>query len=628
MSLCRQHRMHEAVIYVYNNAMLDYVTPAEELLAQLRSALAGSSSRLSQAEVDTGNKLLVYVSCCLAGRAYPHVGDVPADRAAQVKSDVYACLTALHTKRAPEDEAPYPHLRTLLRFDCQGLLNVIELAFEEPEFRTDTGHCQKQRLVDILLQIMVRQGEEESEGEFSATQVGHLFTFLARRVAAGDKGLQVSKDLLDKVLDVLTGSAEGASRSHREERQHALLEMLGQGRGSIAEQFDRGRLLGRLKAAGFTRILERLHEDAGDFDLVLKSHLEDAEEENRLQAFAFARKVLASIEEEGNISKYDEEARGKVEKSVVGEISSLAHLSPERTASLVCNHMRSYLKLVLVKLENGKDEELLYKFLRSAFDQRQQLQQSPVKSPGTSDDHGAADPLSSEETFERYLELMCTHEPERVAPALRSSRGGTFDAERMLAVVRRHGNVEAEAHLLEREGRTEEAFSLLRAGLEKRLEEVVGREAEDLGWSRVEAEVIKLVQLLQRANRASSSPEDKQKMWFTLLDMLLDGQDRAGDDKAAANKMKEFVRHVVNSTLGHVPLRSGLERVLKHPAYQGDRVSFGEVRAFLTELLSMYHYEETLLRSTVRLVQGDLHQQVLSRNREARRGVQVPDPIR
>ncbi len=88
MNLCWQHGLHDAVIYVHNNGMLDYVSPAEELLAQLASALNSSShveGGLSQKQVDMGNKLLVYISCCLAGRAFPH-GDIPGDRIAQVIS--------------------------------------------------------------------------------------------------------------------------------------------------------------------------------------------------------------------------------------------------------------------------------------------------------------------------------------------------------------------------------------------------------------------------------------------------------------------------------------------------------------------------------------------------------------
>lgn len=46
----------------------------------------------------------------------------------------------------------------LLHFDTREFLNVLALAFEEPEFLTELGMRQVQRLVDILLLVMV-QGE-------------------------------------------------------------------------------------------------------------------------------------------------------------------------------------------------------------------------------------------------------------------------------------------------------------------------------------------------------------------------------------------------------------------------------------------------------------------------------------
>ena len=164
----------------------------------------------------------VYISCCLAGRAYPYGEIKGADLVARVKYDVYQCLTCLHTKKHKEDELTYPHLRTMLTFDTQGLLNVVSIAFDEPEFNTEMGRCQKQRLVDILLSIMV-DGED-----YTATQVGYLFTFLARQIAAGEHSLNVSRDLFDRVLRVLTDDDAGGS-AQREERQQALLEMLSAG---------------------------------------------------------------------------------------------------------------------------------------------------------------------------------------------------------------------------------------------------------------------------------------------------------------------------------------------------------------------------------------------------------------
>jgi len=47
----------------------------------------------------------------------------------------------------------------LLHFDTREFLNVLALAFEEPEFTSELGLRQVQRLVDILLLVMVQQGD-------------------------------------------------------------------------------------------------------------------------------------------------------------------------------------------------------------------------------------------------------------------------------------------------------------------------------------------------------------------------------------------------------------------------------------------------------------------------------------
>jgi hypothetical protein len=48
--------------------------------------------------------------------------------------------------------------RCFLKYDTREFLNVLSLSFEEPIFQTELGRRQKQRIVDILLQVMVEQG--------------------------------------------------------------------------------------------------------------------------------------------------------------------------------------------------------------------------------------------------------------------------------------------------------------------------------------------------------------------------------------------------------------------------------------------------------------------------------------
>lgn len=114
-------------------------------------------SKLTDSQVALGHKILVYLSCCLAGRAYPY-GNIDPSLVEKVQSDVFRSITTLHTRNSTDSELAYPYLRCFLKFDTREFLNVLSLSFEEPVFQLDMGKRQKQRMVDILLQVMVEQG--------------------------------------------------------------------------------------------------------------------------------------------------------------------------------------------------------------------------------------------------------------------------------------------------------------------------------------------------------------------------------------------------------------------------------------------------------------------------------------
>lgn len=56
--------------------------------------------------------------------------------------------------KAAENELPYPFLRALLKFDTRETLNVLSLAFMEREFSSELGMSQRQRIINILLEII------------------------------------------------------------------------------------------------------------------------------------------------------------------------------------------------------------------------------------------------------------------------------------------------------------------------------------------------------------------------------------------------------------------------------------------------------------------------------------------
>ena len=541
MSLCWLYGLYDAIIYIYNNGMLDYVTPTEELMSQLTNAM-NSSESLSQQQVDLGNKILVYISCCLAGRAYPY-GDIEKSQVPKVKYDVYTCLTTLHTKKALDDELTYPYLRTLLIFDTQGLLNVISIAFDEPEFNTEMGRCQKQRLVDILLQIMV-QGEG-----YSPTQVGCLFTFLARQIVRGDQGsLNVSRDLFEQVLAVLTGTDDN---THKEERQQALLDMLNAGG---IQYFDREKLIFQAEQVKFFRILEMLYEEGKEYDKVLRCLLDDRDGRQE-EALAFVQKVLMD-------DHYDEVAKGQVEKAVLKYIEELINLTPKKASMVIFFHMYSYIPLVINKLQTKP--KVLYNFLKHSLECKDQGSQpsTPVHNANKAD---YVDPLTSSDTLEQYLDLMCKWEPQ-IVPSYLKQKLASFSVGKALKICKEHSLVEAQAFLLEKDDRQIEAFELLKTQVNDNLSSV-GQEKDSaakvaLEWNQVNTSVMLCVQLCQRSG--SKLQEDEiEGLWFSLLDSLLQSQRSKVDIGESLDGIKSVVNHVVNSAIGYVPLRKIIEKILQ-----------------------------------------------------------------
>lgn len=69
-----------------------------------------AETKFTDAQVALGNKILVYLSCCLAGRAYPY-GNIPPEQVEKVQSDIFRCITTLHTRNSTDSELAYPYLR-------------------------------------------------------------------------------------------------------------------------------------------------------------------------------------------------------------------------------------------------------------------------------------------------------------------------------------------------------------------------------------------------------------------------------------------------------------------------------------------------------------------------------------
>lgn len=568
MTLCWKHSLYDGIIYVHNKALNDFTTPIQELMAVLWQALE-SGKQLTDSQVLLGNKLLVYISCCLAGRGYPH-GELSADQVALVKKEVFQCITSLRGK-VTEDHGTFPYLRTLLHFSTREFLNVLALAFQELEFATEAGLAQKQRLVDILLQIMV-----QSEG-FLPTQVGALFTFLARQLAQPDNNLIVDRLLFEQVLEHLTHPGD---ETQQEERQQALLELLQAGGLSSVDQ---SRLLDLAEQSHFYRVCEYLYEKQRLYHKVFLCYLNDPSRE--LQSFDYAQHIFASPD-------VSEQEKVLLEDQLVESLEALMKVDNRATSQLMLQHLSHRVDDIMRNLEG--QPRVLYQFLKGVWNSKEAS--NLTQSAKDADSMAAA-------VQEQYIELMCQFEPDAVGPFLVSAEG--YRIEETLEICRRHNVLDATAYLLEKTGDVQGALNILLQFLDTQLQACTqqGPMREEL-LQEARARLQAVVQLCQRSCPFLSASE-REALWFPVLERVMAPQRQLRSALGADKDFLSLTHQLLGSMMGFVALPHILHKLMQDPAYNTGK--FGEVRHFVMKMLDTHNYEKALLRTTNRLLSSDVH---------------------
>lgn len=225
--------MWEALIHLQTAALGDFTTPIHQLVPTLHDALsieALDPAHLPRDFINLGNALLVYASCCLAGRDFPRQGELPEGLSRKIKADVLRALLSQHSSLANDTERQYPYLRTLLKFDAKGFLDVVAMAFQEPEFNSEMGLRQRQRMVDILWSIVVPSSPiaKGHEDYLTIDRRMLVLIFICNQVADSMVSLEASS--VNRVVEFLASDSSDVdsflSKELNSRRENAVLELL------------------------------------------------------------------------------------------------------------------------------------------------------------------------------------------------------------------------------------------------------------------------------------------------------------------------------------------------------------------------------------------------------------------
>uniref|UniRef100_A0A6I8QVK8 VPS8, CORVET complex subunit n=1 Tax=Xenopus tropicalis TaxID=8364 RepID=A0A6I8QVK8_XENTR len=569
--MCWEHRLYDAVIYVYNKGTNDFISPMEKLFNAI-SAPINSGKSLTDEQVVMGNKLLVYISSSLAGRAYP-LGDIPEDLVPLVKNQVFEFLIRLHSPETPQEEEVYPYIRTLLHFDTREFLNVLALTFED--FTNDKQAVEhQQRIVDILLKVMVENSD------FTPSQVGCLFTFLARQLAKPDNTLFVNRMLFDQVLEFLCSPDDDSRHS---ERQQVLLELLHAG-GVV--QFEENRLIQLAERAQFYQICEFMYERKHQYDKIIDCYMQDPI--RKQDVFNYIHNILS-------IPGYSAEEKEATWDKTMQHMEELILLCPSKAADLVCTHFSSHLEDVIGKL---KDPLLVLQFLRSLLDPRDGAHVTPEVLQ------------TLPHITELFIDLMYQNDPEQVAPLLQILEH--YRLEETIQIAQRHNHHETLAYLLEKKGDVEAAFRVMLMRLQERLSNLTSDSVDSPSFKvmpnmkDLEETLTETILLCERTSDTLNQ-QQREALWFPLLEAMMSPQKHFTSSSAQmySESLKTLTMQVLNSMATYISLPSILQRILQDPVYGKGKLV--EIQGLVLGMLDTFNYEQTLLETTTNLLNQDLH---------------------
>ncbi|PWN20678.1 hypothetical protein BCV69DRAFT_312630 [Microstroma glucosiphilum] len=479
LKMCAKQKLYDAMIYVFNTALKDFVSPVVELLGPLKDylrarAISGMTNgwgdeshdaadaeeyNMEPAASSEGYKIMSYMSVILSGRSYPAQQVLEESLSQQAKSSLYDFIFSGHCIVWPpggggklvlsvdesETEPAYPYLLLLLRFDAEAFLDALDIAFEdafldedldEGQQRTNNLQSQvtRQTVVEILLEVSASLAESDV-----------IFTtiFISRNAPKYPQFIRLSASTVSTLLVSLSRTGD---ESTRDDRQLAAESLLSAYRHSFTDED-----LDMFEQAGFWRILQSAYKAAGKWEKLTTMLLSDPD----LGEGVFGRltEVLTKAKSRTQSSKTE------LASMIVHAVPHLMPYSAAQVAQLIDRFYPDKHAQVLDELE--ADEESQFEYLRVFVD------------PHDSEHHGeeglhpaARRPDKNHldaDARELFIALQSRFDASALLRVLDEHQKdpGYFDLETVVEVARRNSAYDAILWALDRQDQPAKAFDAL-----------------------------------------------------------------------------------------------------------------------------------------------------------------------
>ncbi|KAJ3522895.1 hypothetical protein NM208_g12672 [Fusarium decemcellulare] len=664
--LCKQHSLYDALIYVWNQALGDYITPMIDLLSLLVPLMVDGDFTASNPADDffsiNAFKVFPYLSYTLTGRVYPNEEPMSDEVATKAKAEIYWFLFSGRTITWPrgsgqefrtipdaDSQPSFPYLRMILKLDAPSFLSALNEAFEDP-FLNDLTDQQtngsskgdlpeelifgqtinRQYILSILLDVM-------NPNDFAPEDTIYLDMFIARNLPKFPQYILFSGTTLSRVL---TGLCNYPGRDLAEDAQLSAEYLL-----SVYHPSDMPDLMPLFKKAGFYRILKRIYKTDKQYGRLVQTFFEDPED----QELVFECLSDCFRPQSGLSGRQIHEVLDVVKDHA----RDIVELSPEDAA-------RTFV---------AQDLELHQHILDSAEDapDLQHVYLKTLLEPEESSSEDRATP--ARDLVERYVQLMCKFEPSHVSDYVGMVQSTDLRLEKLLPTMEETGVIDAAVVLMAREGQVKDAMErlvkhlgtlesamqgLLTGAEDQNTGANLGYAAEDLlqglqkyvhvgiwlcqGQTKSSSKRSKVVQKTPKSAMESLSPDEA--LWLSLIDACVqitkklspaissaadeNRSDDSFDEEKLVALLRSLVQHTFTALLTTTSSQNASQPGSKLLSNAGSNLSFlrilrafltqaaasspnlADLRAVLASIFSAYAYEESILKLSNRLLERSL----------------------
>jgi hypothetical protein len=651
-TLCKQHNLYDAFIYVWNRTLGDYIGPLQELLELAGRAMEplvnGDGAADGGRNYSNAMKMFPYLSFILTGRIYPTGDEMEESEALKAKTALYTYLfSGNHADGSPgaQQAQPFAGLRAILEFDSASFMSMLNEAFED-SFLNDSAELtngdsvpapdsmsgklivNRQYLVSILLEVM-------STSPFGPAETIYLDMFIARNLPKYPQYILLSGTTLHQVLRRL---CQYPSEEMAEDCELSVEYLL-----SVYHPPDIQSLVPLFKEARFFRVLKSTYRAEKQFPELILVYLED----NRERDLVFAC-IQDCLRPGSGLSTKQQRDVFEVVKTHAGE---LARINVSKAAQTMQELAPTLHESFLRALEDDEYKQFHYLGI---------LLEPEVRSTAERNTPGRLDSWM----IERYVQLLCRYNPSHVAEYVDALRVGDLRLEEVLPSMEESGVVDAAVILLARQGQVRSAMDRLIAYLGTLESGLAGilQNAEETPDSASTAEAIHyLLESLEKytgvgtwlcqgqtksskrrngmtsGKRGSTVLEQplsfEENLWLDLIDTVVRiarnvssgvtipwNQDGNGDGDGAelTSVFRRLVQQVFTALLTSTTKTGGpassertdvsflriLRAFLTRAASWSPSLS--ELRAVLASIFSAYTYEESLLALANGMLDKDL----------------------